>query len=114
MALWVSSNFLTSTLTRHVGMTDDVCAIQLPKEQEYMNTATTKAQNAQEKAIMTAMKAVVWMAKECIPLSKYSSLMNFLQAVEVPNIGQLKCSSAVSYCSYNTATDILGCFILFD
>ena len=44
-----------------------------------MRVAMEKADSEEELAITVCVKAVYWLAKENIPLSKYSSLVAFLK-----------------------------------
>ncbi|KAK3107310.1 hypothetical protein FSP39_011602 [Pinctada imbricata] len=104
-----TSNFKTTTLQRHVESADHRSALMLPKEREGLDRAVQNADSKEENAIKRCMKVVYWLAKECIPLSKYASLMELLIELEVPNLEHLKVGERVNYQSYNTATDMLKC-----
>ena len=107
MATGIGSNFRTSTLTRHLNNKNHLMALDAEKEQENLKVATQKALTKEEAAIQVAMKAVFWLASECIALSKYGSLIALLKHLEVPNIQALNVSDHTTYDSYNTATGLL-------
>ncbi|XP_062582081.1 uncharacterized protein C17orf113-like [Saccostrea cucullata] len=102
-----TNNYRTSTLARHVASKDHQTAILAPEEQGHLKKSIEKAHNKQEKAVIVAMKAVYWLAKEGIALSKYSSFIRFLKDLGVPDIDALDVNKHVDYTSYNTANDLL-------
>jgi hypothetical protein len=102
-----TNNYRTSTLARHVASKDHQRAILAPDEQGHLKKSIENAHNKQEKAVIVAMKAVYWLAKEGIALSKYSSFIRFLKDLGVPDIDALDVNKHVDYTSYNTANDLL-------
>ncbi len=102
-----SNNFRTSTLTRHASQADHQCAIENDTMKTNFTEAVNKALSQKEEAVMVALKAVYWLAKENLPLHKYESLMEFLAEVNCPNIKSLRLSEAATYGSESTANDLL-------
>jgi hypothetical protein len=90
-----------------VACPDHKLATAAPKERENLSSAVNKVLNKQENGVMVALKAVYWMAQVGLPLSKYSSVMNFLKEVQTPNVDALVVNSRVDYMSYNTGVDLL-------
>lgn len=78
-----------------------------PREQENLKKTVENVHNKEEKAIVIAMKAVYWLSKEGIALSKYSSMIRFLKDIGVSDIDSLNVKKHVDYSSYNTANDLL-------
>lgn len=102
-----NSNFRTSTLVRHLETEGHRLAIRAPAEKEGMDVAQGKALKKEDRAISVAMKAVFWLSHEGLPLSKYSSLINFLKELAVPDIDYLNVNEGCNYSSYTTAVDLL-------
>ena len=103
-----TNNFKTTTLQRHVVSQDHKSAVSNPGERSNFEEAVVCADSKEESAIMLVMKVVYWLAKECIPLSKYGSLMQLLELLGTPNMGALKVGENINYTSYTTACDILS------
>ena len=78
-----------------------------PKQRENFEAATKKAFSKQDAAITVAMKAVFWLAKECIPMTKYTSLIEFLKYLKVPDIDGLSAVKRADYSSHHSAVDLL-------
>ena len=74
-----TSNFKTTTISRHVTSDDHKRAIAAPIDRQAMNDAITHIENKEERAIHVGMKAIYWLAKENLPLTKYESLMELLK-----------------------------------
>ena len=70
-----TQNFKTSTLTRHIKSADHTRAIQAHKQRKEMKAAMEKALTKEEEAIIVAMKAVYFLVKEDLPLSKYPNFI---------------------------------------
>ena len=70
-----TQNFKTSTLTRHIKSADHTRAIQAHKQRKEMKAAVEKALTKEEEAIIVAMKAVYFLVKEDLPLSKYPNFI---------------------------------------
>lgn len=102
-----TANLKTSTIVRHIEHRDHQRALIAPRESENMKKAVNKALTTEENAILVCFKAVHWLCQENIPLSKYHSLMTFLQSVNTPNITSLQLTDKINYSSYDTALDIL-------
>lgn len=66
----------------------------------------TKKFTDEENAILVAMNTVLWMAQECLPLSKYPSVIKFLKLLNTPFIDKLKVNDCTNYTCYKTATDL--------
>ena len=58
---------------------------------------------AQSQAILTAMRAVYWLAKEDIATVKYDSLLNFLDEVGLESVKNLRVGENVTYQSHQSA-----------
>lgn len=58
---------------------------------------------AQSQAILTAMRAVYWLAKEDIATVKYNSLLNFLDEVGLESVKSLRVGENVTYQSHQSA-----------
>lgn len=82
------TNFRTPTLQRHIDC----------KEQA-MRDAFNKAQS---QAILTAMRAVYWLAKEDIATVKYNSLLNFLDEVGLKSVKNLQVAGNATYQSHQS------------
>ena len=105
-----TDNFKISILIRHVSSSDHQRAVIAPRGREDLQKAVNKATSKAEMAIIVALKAVYWLVKEGLPLSKYSSLMTFLHELETPHISRLKLNQHTDYNRYNTdATCCLHC-----
>lgn len=52
--------------------------------------AAANVDSKEEAAVTIIMRVVYWMARECVPLSKYQSLMKLLKLLNTPNIDILK------------------------
>ena len=94
-----TNNFRTSTITRHIESDEHQRIITTPEQSKAMEVALKQAQSKEEKALMIAMKAVFWIAKENLPMNKYNSLMALLIHLKVPDIENLKWGKTVDYCS---------------
>ncbi len=103
-----TTNLKTTTIQRHVSSDDHQRALLAPQEQNNFQTAVSSALSKEESGIVACMKVVYWMAKEAVPLSKYSSLMELLRELGTPNMDALKFGERVTYGSYNTACDLLN------
>ena len=102
-----TTNFKTSTLSRHAASADHKLALLAPKEQANMAKTAEKFTTDQEKAILVCTKVVYWLAKEGIALNKYGSLMELLKYLKTPHLEHLDVDKHTSYTSYNTANDLL-------
>ncbi|XP_033742471.1 transmembrane protein C17orf113-like [Pecten maximus] len=101
-----TNNFKTTTIQRHLESADHKRAIFAPLGRQQLDAAVSSVDTKEEKGIVNCLKVVYWMAKESVPLSKYTSLMNLLKELNTPNLDSLNvCNS--TYCSYNTACDLL-------
>lgn len=106
MAVGITTNFRTSTLARHVMHSQHLLASSAADERKNFEAATAKALTKEESGVVVALKAVYWLAKECIPLRKYCSLIKFLKTLKVPDIEHLNINQKTDYSSYNTAVDL--------
>ncbi|XP_033736369.1 zinc finger protein 862-like [Pecten maximus] len=101
-----TSNFRTSTLTRHADGKDHKAAVLAENMKSDFVTAIKNVTNEKENALSVAMRSVYWLAKENLPLHKHSSLMEFLKINDCPNIDKLS-QGHVTYTSDSTANDML-------
>lgn len=62
-----------------------------------------------EKAILTAIKSVYWIAKEEIANHKYASLLQFLRLLQVREISDLHVGENAKYTSHRIFDEILAC-----
>ena len=69
-----NTNFRTSTLTRHIASNDNQRVIMTPQSRKTWKKIVENVHNKEEKAIVIAMKAVSWLSKKGIALSKYSKI----------------------------------------
>ena len=67
-----SSNFRTSTLTRHAESKDHVGSVMADKMQPEFLSAVKKIVSEKEDSIIIDMKSVYWLAKENLPMHKYT------------------------------------------
>ncbi|XP_060559338.1 zinc finger protein 862-like [Ruditapes philippinarum] len=102
------THFRTSTLYRHEVIDDHIQSVATPSLAENFQLAVSKAFSKEDEAMVKMIKTVVWLAKENLPLSKFESLVNFLNSVDVPGLEALECSEKVNYKSYYTANEILS------
>ena len=102
-----TNNFWTSTITRHLTFYEHQLLVSAPMEWRHFEKAAAVAETKQEKAVAIAMKAVFWMCSENLPLSKFSSLMELLKRLGVPNIEHLMIGKRIDYTGYNSACGFL-------
>ena len=102
-----TNNFRTLTITHHLTFSEHQLLVSAPKEWRHFEKAAAVAEAKQEKAVAIAMKAVFWMCSENLPLSKFSSLMELLKLLGVPNIEHLKIGKRIDYTGYNSACGFL-------
>ena len=99
--------FKTSSMSRHEETDDHKSSGESAKLKSDMNVAVKKTHEAQDLAIVKALKVVYWLASENLPLSKYESQMNLMKELEVPGLCHLGVSGRVTYESYYTANELL-------
>ena len=77
-----TDNFRTSTLTRHVKQHPDHQFLLLGNSmQKSTKKAIEKTTGKETRAVNTAMKALYYIAKEYLPLSKYTSLISLFRSI---------------------------------
>ena len=86
----------TPTLQRHIDCKEHEDVIN----EEAMRDAFNKAQS---QAILTAMRAIYWLAKEDIATVKYNSLLNFLDEVGLKSVKNLQVAGNATYQSHQSA-----------
>ena len=59
--------------------------------------------------LRAAMRTVYWIAKEDLPMQKYTSLMNFQSLQEVPHLNQLSVGGNATYTSRIAGEDLQEC-----
>ncbi|XP_048236880.1 zinc finger protein 862-like [Haliotis rufescens] len=102
-----TNNFKTTTITRHITSADHQRSVAAPFEQKNLKAAVSGAKSKEERAIVTCLKVVYWMAKEGVPLSKYESLLSLLSDLNTPNVESLSVNNHVTYASYKSACGFL-------
>lgn len=103
-----TTNFKTTTLERHITSSDHKAAIMNSQSKAQFAQAAANVDKKENCAITSVMKVVYWLAKECIPLTKYQSLLQLLKQLGTPNLDALKIGERIDYGSYTTACDILN------
>ena len=91
------TNFRTSTLHRHKDCKEHEDAVNEEAMRDTFNNTQHHVFRAQSQVILTAMRAVYWLAKEDVATVKYNSLLNFLMklASNKSSSGR-KCSKIIS------------------
>jgi len=108
-----TDNFRTTTLIRHVNSPDHRAALVAPVASRSLDTAIANVESKEERGILSCLKTVYWLAKECIPLNKFPSLMEHQKAVGAPDLDCLKVGDRINYSSYTSACGMLGAISTF-
>lgn len=106
-----NKNFRTSTLMRHIRHFQHKEALIKLGQQSEMKKATDKAYIKSSEHIMKGMKAVYWLSKECLPLSKYPSMINFMQHVGATGSSEKGNASYDSRITASEYMDAIFCVI---
>jgi hypothetical protein len=101
------SNFRKSALADHSLTVDHQNALKTPIHQSNTDKLNVILMTEEERAVAQAVKAVHWIVMEDLPLSKYPSLVSFMNELHVDDIEKLNVSKNVSYNSRKTAYEIL-------
>lgn len=80
------TNFRTSTLHRHKDCKEYEDAVNEEAMRDTFNNTQHHVFRAQSQVILTAMRAVYWLAKEDVATVKYNSLLNLLDEVGLKQI----------------------------
>ena len=114
-----TNNFRLTTILRHLGQykkdasrtvdTDHMQAVHELSMAGTVQKMNEKIFHEKERAIMIAIKSVLWLAKEQLPIHKYPNLMDFLEDLDCPHINELGMQQNTSYRSETTANDIVEC-----
>ena len=80
------TNFRTSTLQWHKDCKEHEDAVNEEAMRDTFSNTQHRLFRAQSQAILTAMRAIYWLAKEDIATVKYDSLLNFLGLKSVKNL----------------------------
>lgn len=72
-----TNNFKTTTITRHATSAQHRQALHVPLGKVNLQESITNVVAKEETGIIIRMKIAYWMAKEAVPLSKFSSLPAF-------------------------------------
>ena len=91
------TNFRTSTLQRHKDCKDHEDALHEEVMRDTFNNQQRCVMREQSHAIITAMKAVYWLAKEDIATVKYNSMLTFLEEVGVTCVKDLHVAGNATY-----------------
>lgn len=76
-----NKNFKTSSIKDHI--------ISLDHLRKYFEKSQDKQQFVKDSAVTIALKAMYWMAKDGIALTKFRSLLNFLKSIRVKDLEML-------------------------
>lgn len=100
----------TSSMYRHEASDDHKNCSQEQSLKQNMAHAIKKSYEAQDNAIIKALKVVYWLASENIPLSKYESFLTICKQLDIPGMEPLSIggSNRVNYCSYYAANELLN------
>ena len=74
-----TDNFRTTSLQRHISSSDHKTAIAALSASKCFDIATVNAENKEQTDIIKRLQTVYWLAKKCIPLNKFTSLMSLEQ-----------------------------------
>jgi len=99
------TNYRTSTLDRHVKITDHKLALSDSVLRKNFVKASQTAIAAKSDAVITAMRSVYWLAKESIATAKYPSLMEFLRLQGCESLSNLDIGKNATYSSRATADE---------
>lgn len=102
-----TSNFRTSTLSRHADHKDHKAAVLGENLRPDFNKAVNKALLENEQAVTVALKTVYFLATEDIPMYKYERFIQFLADCDCPHVGSLKQGKKATYDSETSANDML-------
>ena len=87
-----TSNFRTSTLTRHAACGDHKAAVLAERMKGQLQEALDKAPSEKEGAVVIELKAVYWLAKENLPLHKLvRKLHETVGKSQAPKCGETEC-----------------------
>lgn len=78
--------FKTSSMIRHEASDDHTSCSQDQFLKKSMETALKKSYEAQDDAVIKALKIVYWLASENIPLSKYDRFLAICNELDVPGL----------------------------
>jgi len=101
-------NFKTTSLDRHPETADHRASVLAEKMQGQLKKSVDKLVSEKESAVIVGLKAAFWIAQEGLAISKYGSLMEFLEEVNCPHVKELKCSKSVTYGSDKTAAEMMS------
>ncbi|KAL8580116.1 hypothetical protein ACOMHN_061230 [Nucella lapillus] len=104
----------TSTLERHVKTTDHQQAVQGETLQKDFSQASEVAAqknvyNSADASIMSALQTAFWLAKEDLPVNKYSSLMELQKLQGCDAVAQLSVAGNASYMSRASGEEFQEC-----
>ena len=97
------TNFRTSTLQRHKDCKEHEDAVNEEAMRDTFSNTQRRVFREQSQAILTAMRAVYWLAKEDIATVKYDSLLNFLDEVGLESVKNLRVGGNATYRSHQSA-----------
>ena len=106
------TNFRTSTLQRHKDCKDFEDALHEEVMQDTFNNQQHHVIREQSCAIITAMKADYWLAKEDIVIVKYNSMLTFLDEVGINCVKDLQVGRNATYWSHQSAKSMQDAIIL--
>ena len=102
-----TSNFRTSTLTRHADHNDHQAAVLGETLRSCFQKSVNNALSENEQAVTVALKTVYFLASEDIPMHKYEKFMMFLAECDCPHVSKLRQGKNATYNSETSANDML-------
>lgn len=102
--------WIRQCMYRHEASDDHKNCSQEQSLKQNIAHAIKKSYEAQDNAIIKALKVVYWLASENIPLSKYESFLTICKQLDIPGMEPLSTggSNRVNYCSYYAANELLN------
>ena len=96
------TNYRTSTLSRHARSKDHRDAVKERVLRRDMTVCTQRVLSENELAIMSAMRATYWLAKEELASSKFPSLINLLKLTGVNCLENLHVGANATYMHHDS------------
>ena len=104
------TNFRTSTLQRHKDCKEHEDAVNEEAMRDTFSNTQRRVLREQSQAILTAMRAVYWLAKEDIATVKYDSLLNFLDEAGLESVNNLRVRGNATYRSHQNGEGMQDAF----
>ena len=98
-----TDNFPTSTITRHISGGNHKAAVCSSEQAGDLKKSIEKQLSDKEQAVVSAMKCVYFMIKQCYASSGYGDFVDFIGYMNCPDIDQLNCGDNATYTSVDIA-----------